>query len=1041
MTTTADQKVGQELRGYWTNLQFHKDNSARLIRFSKPLVTDEHLKQIRGFKNLEYLAIVCPLVTDDGFSVVAELKKLQTLVLSETKVTDTGLKSLSGLTELQNLYLDHSNVGDEGLKYVASLTNLKTLSLANTKITTKGLAHLAKIESLETLILDGTEISGEGRTSDEGLVQLGELSNLRVLSLQHTSVESLPHFSSLVSLESLRLNQTLVDDKVFQQAAEIPSLKSLQLAGTKVTRDSVDAYRENHPKQIVFTDKPNQSNDNEPAKSDSEEFVANAEIEPSIKGQLNDESTEPDFQRHVIPILGRLGCNSRNCHGSFQGKGGFRLSMFGYDFDEDHKNLSERVDTDDVEESLILHKPTSDDNHEGGKRFEEDSWQQNLLRRWIVGGAKGITDPEVKFARLEVTPAEIVFSDTDNQKQLNVVAVWSNGLREDVTCLTRFETKDDSVADVDAEGLVTSVGKGDTHVIVSYDNGIVPVPIVLAVSELAGDRFPEVATPTRLDELVIERLRPLGIVPSEKSTDEMFLRRVSLDIAGTLPSPDEIREFVADERNDKRAKKIDELIGRDSYVSWWTNLLCDLTGSNAGYLGDTEMARPISQQWQAWIEKRVRENIGWDEIARDIITATSRRPGESYSEFIVRQSSYTKRGSDEFSAIGNPMPHFWHRSNLRIPSDRTLGFGYTFMGLKLDCAQCHKHPFDQWSKQDFDLFTEFFTRIKVGQAPDAAEQNRQMRDKLAVPTILNTAALRRQSYLRIAAEGRPIPWNEVYMEKPRDKPQLARLLGGAEVDLSQFDDPREVLFNWLINEPNRYFAKSFVNRVWAHYFNVGIVDPPDDLNLANPPSNAALLDHLAEQFIENGYDMRWLHRTITNSDTYQRSWLATPSNELDERHFSHSVVRRLPAEVAIDAVIQATANDKTLTRLHLDVKSRKVAQHPLSYQTRSIDYSLLVFGKSLRSTNCDCERKMKPTLVQALFLRNDEDTLKWLDRSDGWLKQIGSTPDDATDISPDDIAATLYHAIGIDPMTEYHTPQGRPITLVPDGRVMKEVFG
>ncbi len=334
------------------------------------------------------------------------------------------------------------------------------------------------------------------------------------------------------------------------------------------------------------------------------------------------------------------------------------------------------------------------------------------------------------------------------------------------------------------------------------------------------------------------------------------------------------------------------------------------------------------------------------------------------------------------------MPHFWYRDNISTPADKALAFGYTFMGVRLDCAQCHKHPFDQWSKQDFDQFTQFFTRIKKGRAPDAADWQESMRNMLGVPAKLNTAALRRQSYLRIAAEGRPIPWNEIYIDPPADKPQTGKLLGGAEIDLSDFADPREPLMDWLINEPNRYFAKSFVNRIWAHYFHVGIVNPPDDLNRANPPSNRPLLDYLTTGFIDSGYDIKWLHRTIIMSDTYQRSWKSNDSNRNDQRHFSHAMIRRLPAEVAIDAVIQATANDQILHRWNSEIKNRKITQHPKSYQTRSIDYSLLVFGKPLRTTNCDCERQNEPTLVQALFLRNDDETLGMLDRNDGWLKQL-----------------------------------------------------
>ena len=401
------------------------------------------------------------------------------------------------------------------------------------------------------------------------------------------------------------------------------------------------------------------------------------------------------------------------------------------------------------------------------------------------------------------------------------------------------------------------------------------------------------------------------------------------------------------------------------------------------------MAQPVAAQWRAWIERRVQKNVGWDKIVAGIILARSRPRGQTYADFIAEQSQFTRRtdGTD-FAALGNPMPHFWIKDNLRLPRDKTLAFGYIFMGVRLECAECHKHPFDQWSKNDFEQFTQFFTRVKAGVSPEAAARHEQMRNMLGVPVKLDTAALRRQSYMRIAAEGGPIPWKEVYVVPPSTQPQLAKLLGGSEIDLNDFEDPREPLMQWMLTEPNRYFAKSFVNRIWANYFNVGIIDPPDDLNLANPPSNKALLDYLVDEFIARGYDMKWLHRTITNSRTYQLSWRPNETNRGDDRNYSHAILRRLPAEVAVDAIIQATVNDAQLAKTHTVIAKRKIGQHPKSTQTRSIDFSLLVFGKPLRSTNCDCERQSAPTLLQALYIRNDQEMLERLDRKDGWLAQL-----------------------------------------------------
>jgi hypothetical protein len=940
----TEEEAVQALVRVRTNLQHHRDGTVRLVRFSRPKVTDEDLAPIAAFTNLEYLAVVCPLVTDAGLAPIARLTNLDTLLLSESGVTDPGLAHLAGLEKLERLYLADTAITDAGLAHLAPLEELKTLSLARTKVRGPGLADLASLTNLEHLDLIGTAI----------------------------------------------------DDAAVDALQRLTSLTVLELNGTNLTAEGIDRLQRALPETAIYFDRsaPDESTAVVEAVSaeptTSNELTTTAPL-PPIHKRLSASETPPDFQRHVVPLLGRLGCNGRACHGSFQGQGGFRLSMFGYDFAMDHENLSDRVDLDAPEESLILHKPTSADEHGGGLRLPPGGWEQMLLRRWIEAGARGAADDSPKFLRLEVTPPELVFAAEGETQQLTAVAVWSDGMREEVTCLTRFEPSDDAVAHVSPDGLVTARGKGDAHVIAFYDNGIVPVPAIFPVTELAGERYPRVPQPTRIDELIVAKLAKLGVVPSELCTDEEFIRRVNLDLIGTLPTPDEVRDFIADTSPEKRSRKIDELLEREAYVTWWTTRLCDLTGSNAGYLGSTEMAQPVAAQWRAWIERRVRDNVGWDEIVRGIVLATSRRPGQSYRDFIAEQSAFTRsEDPDDFAAAGNPMPHFWFRNNIGQPTDKALAFGYTFLGVRLDCAQCHKHPYDQWSKQDFEQFTEFFTRIEAGLAPDAVPLHRDMQEMLGVPEKLNTAALRRQEYLRVAAEGRPIPWREIFIAPPGEKPQPARLLGGAELDLREYDDPREPLMEWLVTEPNRYLAKAFVNRIWANYFHRGLVDPPDDLNLANPPSNRAVLDYLTGEFIARSYDMKWLHRTIAGSRTYQLSWRPNKTNRTDQQNHSRAVPRRLPAEVAIDAVIQATSDDKKAAELSLNTKDRKIGQHPRSYQARAIDFSLLVFGKPLRTTNCDCERKSEPTLLQALYLRNDTEVLEWLDRADGWLAQVAA---------------------------------------------------
>lgn len=710
----------------------------------------------------------------------------------------------------------------------------------------------------------------------------------------------------------------------------------------------------------------------------------------------------PDFQRHIVPLFGRLGCNGRACHGSFQGQGGFRLSMFGYDFVADLAALKAsdppRVDLKSPAESLILRKPVSVDDHGGGKRFEPGGWEERVLRRWIEAGAKPPA-AQAKLLRLVVSPSELQFAATSVAAQLRVVAHWSDGTAEDVTDVVRYSSNDDATATVDLDGRVKSTGPGSTYVIACYDSAVASVPVVRPVSDRIGPHYPPVPTPTRIDELVVAKLRKLGIVQADVCTDAEFLRRASLDVCGTLPSPAEVEAFLADASPDKRAEKIDELLARPEYAVWWTTLLCDLTGLNSGAeLGGTDYAKDAGEQWYAWLHRRVRDNVGYDEIARGIILAVSRKPGQSYDDYVAEQVSYLrKKDPADFSAQPY-MPYYWFRNNLNTAEEKALSFAHVFLGVRLDCAQCHKHPFDQWSQQDFVDFTALFERVSKGIHPDAADDRKALEEKLEVAKLKN-AAERRQTFRRWAGEGKPAPFYEVFLApldgKKKSKADgvqgTPRILGGDEVPMTAELDPREPLMDWLIEKDNPYFAPSFVNRVWEHYFGVGIVSPVDDFNLGNPPSNRELMQWLADDFIAHGYDVKRLHRTILNSRTYQLSWRPNDTNHADERLFSRAMIRRLPAEVVVDAVRQATAapmpSKKSAETAGTVAATRYIFQQPPAYEAR-MDYAMLVFGKPIRKTNCDCERQTEPSLLQSVYLRNDADMQTALSRADGWLKKL-----------------------------------------------------
>jgi hypothetical protein len=407
----------------------------------------------------------------------------------------------------------------------------------------------------------------------------------------------------------------------------------------------------------------------------------------------------------------------------------------------------------------------------------------------------------------------------------------------------------------------------------------------------------------------------------------------------------------------------------------------------------------VGPQWYDWIERRVSENVGYDELVRGIVMAVSVLPGETYEDYISRQTSYVRKQEPVDFAAQPWMPYFWFRGNLSTADDKALGFAYTFLGVRLDCAQCHKHPFDQWSQQDFKDFTQFFDRVSKGIHPDRAADKKAVEERLETAK-LDTAAKRRQTFLKWVAEGKPAVWSEIYIadipatspkdgaKKATDPNRPLRLLGGREVVLKPGQDPREPVLEWMLEKDNPYFAKAFVNRVWAHYFGVGIVNPPDDANLGNPPSNRELLDYLASEFVAHDYDMRWLHREITTSRTYQLSWKANETNRDDERLFSRAIVRRLPAEVIGDALKQATAGTAIRrAATPKELRTRYIAQQAPAYE-RALEYSMLVFGKPIRKTNCDCERDPQPSLLQAVYLRNDADLRTIMHRKDGWLSQL-----------------------------------------------------
>jgi hypothetical protein len=752
----------------------------------------------------------------------------------------------------------------------------------------------------------------------------------------------------------------------------------------------------------------------EPAAANITSQSPAVEPAPPLSQRFAEEGVKetPDFQKHVVPLLGRLGCNGRACHGSFQGRGGFQLSLFGYDFKGDHEALlddaSGRVDVDDIEESLIISKPTDADMHEGGKRYATDSWQHHVLRRWIEGGAEFGGDQLQSLVRLEVTPSEVLFTDEGEQLALTAIAHWKDGTAEDVTELCRFSSNDDSIAEIDENGEITAGVRGDTHVVAFYDNAVVPVPVMRPVAA-AGHQQPIGAPSQPIDQLVQAKLDKLGILPSGICTDAEFIRRVSLDITGILPDGDSVRKFLADDSSDKRQQLIDQLLESPGYSAWWATRFSDWTGNSEEQLNNVFPIRnAASRLWYEWLRTRIDANMPYDQIVEGIVTANSRQPDESYTEFCESMTKACTPGNENLFAERDGLPMYWARRNFQKPEERAIGFAYAFLGVRIECAQCHKHPFDQWSKDDFEQFSQLFTPIRVNQnqvAPEAKQERERMLEELTGGKKLKGGDLRRAVY-KAAQEGKTVPFGELLVntravseramkaraaakKKGRKVPPLnipsGKILGQPQ-DLVLDKDPRGELMQWLRSPQNPYFAKAVVNRLWSNYFGVGIVDPTDDMNLANPPSNAPLLDHLATAFVENDFDLQWLHREIVSSQAYQRSAETNDTNVADRSNFSHHIPRRLPAEVVYDSIALATGSDSSTSRLRDDLDKMAIAEG-VPRGRNSQNFLLKVFGQSARESNCDCDRSDSPSLLQSIYLRNDAEIHRRLADKDGWVAQ------------------------------------------------------
>jgi hypothetical protein len=688
---------------------------------------------------------------------------------------------------------------------------------------------------------------------------------------------------------------------------------------------------------------------------------------------------EVDFERHVDSLLGRLGCNSGSCHGSFQGKGGLYLSLFGYSPEKDYLSftrdgMGRRINRDNPDRSLLLLKPTAQVPHEGGQRFPRGGWQYDVLRNWIAQGARWKPGSSA-VKRIEVTPQEHLFRKPGESIALTVLVEFQDGTRADMTPFCDFRVKDDAIAEVSPGGVVRGVRPGDTVVIIGYRGQLLTARILVPVPVAAGFVYPDLPAVNYVDREVFARLRQLNMIPSDLATDEEFLRRVALDTIGSLPSPDEVRTFLADQDPQKRTKKIDELLAHPLRTALWATRLCDITANNVDVMEQPEELRPRrARMWHDWFRKRIALNRPYSEIAHGVLCATSRngRAIDTWIQEDVALLATAQKGARTGYADRPTLDLFWRRGDANddfFPLEQIGELtAAAFLGVRIECAQCHKHPYDRWTQADYRAFANVFAQVKFGASPESRVPLNRVLDEHRQKGDISDLSL--------------LDLHEVYVSNYRlrrlSDPQTGgvlkpKALGGPELD---FDgDAREKLYAWLVRPDNPFFARSFVNRVWARYFGTGLVEPVDNFSVANPPSNDRLLDALARDFIAHNFDIRHLERTILTSRTYQLSARPNATNAQDRRNYGHANVRRLMAEVVVDVLHDALG---VRPNFGADVPPGSKAIEIASNRVRDGDLANIfkIFGRPARTAACDCERSMEPAVPQTLFLMTDEKLLQ-----------------------------------------------------------------
>jgi hypothetical protein len=620
------------------------------------------------------------------------------------------------------------------------------------------------------------------------------------------------------------------------------------------------------------------------------------------------EANKVSFVRDVEPILNKVGCTQGTCHGAAKGKAGFKLSLRGYDPEFDYRALTQdlsgrRFNRVDPGRSLMLLKPTAQIPHGGGLRFDTESAYYKTIYRWIDEGADFGDPVSAQVTKLDIEPSEMLAPKTGVTQQLKVVAHYADGGSRDVSKEALYSSNTPTVADIDGTGVIKTERKGEAAMLIRYE-GKLAVFNVTVLTEKQGFQWKPMEETSYIDRFINAKLERLKILPSEPASDSEFLRRVSYDLIGVPPTVEELQAFLADKSAGKRSHVIDKLMADPRFVDHWALKWGDLLQVTRTRMGDKGM-----WAFREWIRESLAMNKPYDQMARELITA---------------------RGS----TFQNPPANFF-----RFTRDPKVAMETTtqlFLGVRMVCAQCHDHPFEQWTQNQYFQLTAFFGAVGIKDGMDSNEE---------------IVYEKREGFeIKHPKDGRVMP---------------AKFLYGVDKMSPREADLRQSLAEWLTSRDNPLFGKAMANRVWSYFFGHGIIEPVDDIRASNPPVNPQLLDALTKDFVDHNYDLRRLIRTIVNSRTYQLSFTANEWNVDDETNFSHALPRRLNAEQLFDGISIATGTKPFFKEAPAGFTAEELPDPKVGKGG-----FLELFGQPDRQTSCECERRTDVSLVQALNLLN-----------------------------------------------------------------------